>query len=50
MIFELDTQEVRPQSRKMFLLEEEYRTGCRSPFLYLEACNLGAQDVLCSGR
>ena len=44
MIFELDTQEIRPQSRKMFLLEEEYRTGCRSPFLYLEACNLGAQD------
>lgn len=44
MIFELDTEEVRPQSRKMFLLEEEYRTGCRSPFLYLEACNLAAQD------
>lgn len=44
MIFELDSQEIRPQSRKMFLLEEEYRTGCRSPFLYLEACNLAAQD------
>ena len=50
MIFELDTQEIRPQSRKMFLLEEEYRTGCRSPFLYLEACNLGARTALCSGR
>lgn len=44
MIFDLDAQEIRPQSRKMFLLEEEYRTGCRSPFLYLEACSLGAQD------
>ena len=29
MIFELDSKEIRPQSRKMFLLEEEYRTGCR---------------------
>lgn len=44
MMFELDSEGIRPQSRKMFLLEEQYRTGCRSPFLYLEACRLGAED------
>ena len=44
MIFELDEENLRTQSRKMFLLEEQYRIGCRSPFLYLTACRLAAAD------
>ena len=44
MIFEMDEEAVRTQQRAMFLLEEQYRTGCRSPFLYLKACELGAAD------
>lgn len=44
MIFELDEEVLRTQSRKVFFLEEQYRTGCRSPFLYLMACRLGASD------
>ena len=37
MIFQMDGEALRTQARKMFLLEEQYRTGCRSPFLYLMA-------------
>ena len=44
MIFQLDEEHLRTQSRKMFLLEEQYRIGCRSPFLYLAACRLAAED------
>ena len=44
MIFEMDEEVLRTQSRKMFFLEEQYRTGSRSPFLYLMACKLGAED------
>lgn len=44
MIFQLDEEALRTQSRKMFLMEEQYRVGCRSPFLYLAACNLAAAD------
>lgn len=44
MIFQMDGEALRTQARKMFLLEEQYRTGCRSPFLYLMACKLGAED------
>ena len=44
MIFELDEENLRTQSRKMFFLEEQYRIGCRSPFLYLTACRLAAAD------
>lgn len=44
MIFEMDEEVLKTQSRKMFFLEEQYRTGSRSPFLYLMACRLGAED------
>lgn len=44
MLLELDAETVKTQSRTMFLLEEQYRTGCRSPFLYLKACELVAAD------
>lgn len=44
MIFQMDEEALRTSARKMFLLEEQYRFGCRSPFLYLTACQLGASD------
>ena len=44
MIFQLDSEALRTPSRKMFLLEEQYRIGCRSPFLYLMVCRLAAED------
>ena len=36
---------IKTQAKKMFLLEELYRKGCRSPFLYLEACNTAAEEA-----
>ena len=44
MIIQMDSEAMRTQSRKMFFLEEQYRIGCRSPFLYLMACHLAAED------
>ena len=44
MVMELNQEEVRSQSGKLFYLEEQYRTGCRSPLLYLKACGMAAQD------
>ncbi len=44
MVMELNQEEVRSQSGKLFYLEEQYRTGCRSPFLYLKACTMAAED------
>lgn len=44
MVMELNENEVRSQSGKMFYLEEQYRTGCRSPFLYLKACTMAAEE------
>lgn len=44
MIFEMDEEALRLQAKKIFFLEEKYRIGCRSPFLYLKACQLGSED------
>ena len=44
LLLKTDSEQVRTQSKKIYLLEEQYRTGCRSPFLYLEACRIAAGD------
>lgn len=44
ILLQTDGEAARTPSRKIYLLEEQYRLGCRSPFLYLEACRIAAED------
>ena len=44
ILLQIDKEASRTPSRIIYLLEEQYRLGCRSPFLYLEACRIAAED------
>lgn len=44
ILLQTDEEAARTPSRKIYLLEEQYRMGCRSPFLYLEACRIAKDD------
>lgn len=45
MLLQLDASAVGSSSRIVFMMEEQFERGCRSPFLYLEAWKYISQDM-----